>query len=410
LYVVQGGEVGTPESIDPAVPAVANSPLASCEAVRTQFREQRYSVVGLFDTANPASSIKRWEREGCGAEFQQRVGYRFRLIESTTPTTAVPSSSVKLSVTMANDGYARPFNPRQVELVMRNNATGEATRLPVPTPVDTRLWLPGPGETQTLSLAVGIPAGIAAGNYDLLLNLPDPEPALNTRPEFSMRLANTNVWESTSGYNNLRTSVNISTSSQSPQTTAPQPAQKDVKVMAVGDSLTEGNGPVPGTFQSYRGHLYNSLVAASYQIDTVGPNRWFTLASAADGEYAGNAGFTIGPDRSGVCTRPVAGAFEGCPSPHYNIYENIDGWIALYKPDVITLMIGANDQFPETLAPGATGVFCDVDKSEGAAKLEALVSKIRQAAPDAQLVWGGSLRESSARPSWLEAASLAVAW
>jgi lysophospholipase L1-like esterase len=124
----------------------------------------------------------------------------------------------------------------------------------------------------------------------------------------------------------------------------------------------------------------------------VGPNRWFTLASSLDGEYAGNAGFTIGPDRSGFCTRPETGTFSGCPSPHANIYDNIDGWVAQYQPDVITLMIGANDQFPESLEPGETGAFRDVTKSEGAAKLEALVNKLRRIAPNAQIVLGGLSR------------------
>jgi Domain of unknown function (DUF4832)/Domain of unknown function (DUF4874)/GDSL-like Lipase/Acylhydrolase family len=384
LYTVQGGEVGQPESIDPAVPPITNSPLASCGAVRTQFVNARYSVIGLFDVSNPTSSIRRWERDGCAGEFQRNVGYRFRLIDSTIPTAAEPRTSLNLSLKMANDGYARPFNPRRVELVLRNKSTGAVSRIAVPTGKDARLWLPGPNETKTLSVTVTVPAALSNGTYEALLNLPDPEPTLNTRPEFSMRLANADVWEASTGYNSLQTSVSIGSGSP--------PPPKVVKIMAMGDSLTEGKGPVPGEFQSYRGHLYNSLIAAGHQIDMVGPGRWFTLASSADGEYAGFSGYSIGPDDSGFCARPLNGPFAGCPAPHMNLYENVDDWLNTYTPEVITLMIGANDQFPESLEPGQTGAYRNIVKGEGAAKFQALVAKIRVAAPNAQLVLGGLSR------------------
>jgi Domain of unknown function (DUF4832)/Domain of unknown function (DUF4874) len=240
LYAVQGGEVGQPESIDPAVPPITNSPLASCDAVRTQFRNARYSVIGLFDVGNPTSSIRRWERDGCAGEFQRNVGYRFRLIESTIPTAVKQGAVLNLTLEMANDGYARPFNPRSVELVLRNKSTSNVSRITVRAGRDARLWLPGPDETKTLNVSVTVPAALSNGTYDALLNLPDPEPTLNGRPEFSIRLANTNVWEASTGYNSLQTSVNIGSG-------GPPPA-KVVKIMAMGDSLTEGNGPVPASF------------------------------------------------------------------------------------------------------------------------------------------------------------------
>jgi hypothetical protein len=54
-----------------------------------------------------------------------------------------------------------------------------------------------------------LPAGIVAGNYDLLLNLPDKYPALKTKPAFSIRLANDNVWEDNTGYNKLNYTITI---------------------------------------------------------------------------------------------------------------------------------------------------------------------------------------------------------
>jgi hypothetical protein len=54
-----------------------------------------------------------------------------------------------------------------------------------------------------------LPTTITAGEYDLFLNLPDPEPTLNSNPAYSIRLANQDVWEEATGYNSLMTSINI---------------------------------------------------------------------------------------------------------------------------------------------------------------------------------------------------------
>jgi hypothetical protein len=37
----------------------------------------------------------------------------------------------------------------------------------------------------------------------LFLNLPDPKTSLITNPKYSIRLGNTNMWNSTTGYNRL---------------------------------------------------------------------------------------------------------------------------------------------------------------------------------------------------------------
>ncbi len=386
LFAVQQGEPGPPESIDPAVPANVNSPRASCDAIRAELRDNRWSVLGLFDVGSPTSVISRWERDGCAPEFQRNLGYRFRLVSSSVPTTATAGQQLNLSITMANDGYARPFNPRNVEVVLREQRTGDLERITVPTGKDARLWLPGPAQTLLLPISVTVPASIPNGTYDVLLNLPDPEPTLNHRAAYSIRFANTDTWEDATGYNRLNSSVNVGST-----TPPPQPARA-IRLMPLGDSLTEGAGPVEGNFQSYRGHLYNSLIAGGYQVDMVGPNRWFTTASQEDGDHAGWSGFTIGPDSSGSCTRPTSGDFAGCPPPHFNLYENVDPWLATYQPDVITLMIGVNDQFKNLLAPGQSGPYRDVSAEEAPARLEALVAKIQRLAPNTQLVLGGLSR------------------
>lgn len=208
-YVVQAGEPGPTGEPDPSQPGDINAPLANCATIETLFREQNWSLVGLFDIYNATSAIKRWERDGCLETFKQRLGYRFRLIEATVPTSAQPGTTLSLSIKMANDGYARPYNPRLVEIVLRNKSSGAEIRLNVATALDKRLWLPAPGATATLPISVTLPADLAQGNYDVFLNLPDPEPSIYSRAAFSIRLANTGTWEANTGYNSLLTTLAV---------------------------------------------------------------------------------------------------------------------------------------------------------------------------------------------------------
>jgi hypothetical protein len=208
-FVAQGGEPGDPESTDPREPANPNSPLSSCDAVRQEFSTIHWSTVGLYNINSPASAIKRWQRDGCWDEFNRNLGYRFVLKSVTLPTVAQPGASINLSLVMTNEGYARPYNPRSIELVLRNTSNGAVVRRQINPGVDERLWLPGPNETKTLSASVSLPTDLASGAYDMLLNFPDPEPSINNRADFSIRLANADTWESATGYNDLRSTVTI---------------------------------------------------------------------------------------------------------------------------------------------------------------------------------------------------------
>ena len=61
-----------------------------------------------------------------------------------------------------------------------------------------------PEEDITFTLSCTLDASMA-GEYNVYLNLPDPYASLHDNPDFSIRLANLNVWEETTGYNLLTT-------------------------------------------------------------------------------------------------------------------------------------------------------------------------------------------------------------
>lgn len=146
-----------------------------------------------------------------------------------------------------------------------------------------------------------------------------------------------------------------------PEPPAPAPiglAKGDCRVMPLGDSLT-------AFAESYRGPLYRTLKSEGLKVDFVGSGQWEPIGGG-DPDAEGHGGFRIGPD-DGV-------DYQGKPA---NLDAYIVDWLKSGKPNVILLAIGTND-----LAAGGAIA------ASAPGKLQNLVSKIRQLAPDAYLVVG----------------------
>jgi Domain of unknown function (DUF4832) len=175
--------------------------LASCTASLAELSSKYWSVLGLFDLASPVSVFGRWKKEGCHDEIERRLGYRYRLLKSEFPVQATRGKTLTGKLTLTNDGLANMYNSRMVELVFREQVTGKVTRLTIFN--DARLEMPFPGKTKILDLNLALPADLAPGKYDVMLALPDLMPSLHDRPEYAIQLANANIWEAKTGFNNL---------------------------------------------------------------------------------------------------------------------------------------------------------------------------------------------------------------
>jgi hypothetical protein len=200
-FSLQAGEPGAPDTTDPSVPGNPNSLLASCQASLEELSSKYWSVMGLFDLASPVSVFDRWKKEGCHDEIERRLGYRYRLLKTEFPVKATRGKTLIGKLTMTNDGFANMYNSRMVELVLREQATAKVTRLKIFD--DARLNMPFPGTTKTIDLNLNLPATLEPGKYDVLLALPDPMPSIHDRPEYAIQLANPNIWEAKTGFNNL---------------------------------------------------------------------------------------------------------------------------------------------------------------------------------------------------------------
>ena len=174
------------------------SPQNDCETAghaETEMAEMHYSFLNAqYNTA----VNNDWQTGGCMNSIKIKLGYRFVLKNATFSKRAKAGAAVNVLINLDNIGYASPYNPRPVQLLLRNKTTGALRRFDFTT--DIRRWFTG---SIKLEQTFTLPADIAVGEYDVLLNMPDKYIAISSRSEYSIRLANQNVWENATGYNNL---------------------------------------------------------------------------------------------------------------------------------------------------------------------------------------------------------------
>jgi hypothetical protein len=173
------------ETCNPA-DAVNPTPRTSCEDI---LREgQRFGLTYLNDSYYRDLFHQRWQTQGCLAQVKRSMGYRFELVTLRHSSRIVAGQSGELVLTVRNSGWARAFNPRSVQIVLRHRADGRVVRLDLAS-IDPRAWLPG--QTSTATARIAIPGGTPTGAWDMLLALPDGAASLAGDVRYSVRPANT---------------------------------------------------------------------------------------------------------------------------------------------------------------------------------------------------------------------------
>ncbi len=185
-----------------------NPPRSDCATAAAELALFHYTYLNIGYSPDVLNS---WRTGGCFDAIENALGYRLRLTEGTFDTAVRPGAAVQFALSLVNDGYAAPINPRAVSLVLQD----ENNRYSVDLPEDPRMWLPD-GEI-ALAHAITIPTCVPEGSYDLLLHLPDPEPTLRPRPAYAIQLANDGIYDTATGYHQLAT---IDVSSQAADTAA----------------------------------------------------------------------------------------------------------------------------------------------------------------------------------------------
>ncbi len=181
----------------------AYSPENDCAPAGHATQEMRLMHYSFLNASYNVQVNNDWDSAGCMQNIKKELGYRLSLQQSIFPRQSDKDKSFSFNLRINNSGYASPFNPRPVQLVFRGK---DNTEFKVTLPVNPQEWYPGIHE---IPVRVYLPAAMLPGTYSLLLALPDAAPLLAARSVYSIRLANENTWEETTGYNDLKVQVKI---------------------------------------------------------------------------------------------------------------------------------------------------------------------------------------------------------
>lgn len=218
-YTPMGGET-----------CLLNAPRTDCASAIAEMKKFHWSFLNAdYNT----DVIDEFVAQNCYSEIEKNLGYRFQLISGIFPQAVNLGNPLSVTLKLKNLGNAAPFNERKAYVVLKNTVTNEVFSIRLT--VDPRLWL-GPNEI-SISENLTLPAGLTVGTYKMYLSLPDSAPTLASRPEYAIRLANTNVWEPTTGYNNLNFTLNVTPAvlgngnfSKLNLTIYPNPASEEISV------------------------------------------------------------------------------------------------------------------------------------------------------------------------------------
>jgi hypothetical protein len=193
------------------------------------------------------ATIDLWKTQGCYDEIQRRLGYRFELVDSNI-TNGV------LTINIKNVGFANIFNQRDVYLVFKNSTTIYSFKLNT----DVRKWDAGTTITLTNDLKT---LALLDGTYDLFLNIPDKS-LIN--PIYSIRFANTNVYDSVTGYNKLNQTFTKGTVTPTP-----------IVTIYVENNIIKVTNLFSYTIGVY--NLSGKLVSTTNDLNKLRSGRWYII-------------------------------------------------------------------------------------------------------------------------------------
>jgi hypothetical protein len=193
-FVVVGGETCSDDF----------SPTNDCEPAgkaQAEFSSLHYSFINAHYNTTVTND---WQDGGCMDNIKRNLGYRFVLQNAVLPDNVVKGTNLNVTINLKNVGYASPYNKRPVKLLLRNVKSGDVKVFDMQ--ADVRKWYSGDVK---VTESIAIPLDFAPGDYEMLLNLPDAYASIANKSEFSIRLANTGVWEPETGYNKLNHTIKV---------------------------------------------------------------------------------------------------------------------------------------------------------------------------------------------------------
>lgn len=175
-YTIMGGET------------CGVSDYCTCEATAQDLADYHWTYLNRdYHTG----VLNRWKSSGCYNEIVARLGYRLVMKDLFYAEDIAAGKPCSLILRFYNTGYAAPMNPREAVLVWETPSHG-LTEFPLGS--DPRTWQPGLHVVKTEFTP-------ASASGKLYLRLSDP--LLRDRPEYSIALANEDVFDAETGMNKL---------------------------------------------------------------------------------------------------------------------------------------------------------------------------------------------------------------
>ncbi len=265
-YTPWGGET----CYDENNPDYANCDIGVAEA-------KRFHATYLNTGWNPIT-IGKLKDGGCWlGEFAKKLGYRFELIQTILPDVITRGKEFEVEIRLKNVGWAPPFNERPVILVMF--ADGETiAEYPLSENADPRRWLPESGEI-TISAVLQAAETIEADKVSFALWLCDLYPDNRSNPDFSIRMANENVWDTAKGYNVLAGDIPV-------EDFQPANAGDDVVTWLVDETArVDLAGSIDGDGDTVEWELVSEPVSDAATITTPSDKKNISLSLTALGDY-----------------------------------------------------------------------------------------------------------------------------
>ena len=130
---------------------------------------------------------------------------------------------VDLSFEIENVGFAAPFNPRGVEVVLKHVEGSPLHQFPIDS--DPRFW--GAGQSAEVTIHLDL-SDLPDAEYECFLWLKDPQPSLSENPKYAIRIASVtedgvDVWDDVTGMNRLGVVI----------AKGPQPCYSDINLDGV---------------------------------------------------------------------------------------------------------------------------------------------------------------------------------
>ena len=262
LYVPLGGETDIESEKDAKKWATYDKTIAEMSRMHWTFIQGYYSQ----------TVTNMWRKNGTFDELNRRMGYRYQLVSGSYSDEVEQGKQLSVHMQIRNAGFAPLYNERYAYIILKGV---QNTEYRIQMSVDPRTWLPN-GEVSEVEEEVSIPVSVPVGNYHLYLWMPDVSGSLADDPRYAIRLANEDVWDSETGWNDLGATITVNEAAYEPGTPIPLPATlSKANVSYYSEDMTWYNG---NYFDFGPEDAENTERWAQWVVDLKSPGKYIVTA------------------------------------------------------------------------------------------------------------------------------------